>query len=406
MKLTAKNVRTEGITNDKDEQIYFDDKDTNFGLRLRKRGDGTIARTLIFQFGRYPKITIGAVDKIEFGKARKTAKGHYATALKGEDPSRDKKEAKASSAETFGAFLPRFLTHARNRLRPRTYPDLERHLNIKAKSLHDLPLAKITRRDIAAVTSAVAEEAGDTTSNRVRTSLSAYFAWLMGEGLVDVNPVVGTTKREERKRERILSPDELRLIWAHAGDDHYAAIIRLLALTGARADEIASLCWSEVRDNLIVLPPDRVKNGRTHEIPLSAAARAIIEGQPRRANLDGKPRDLIFGTGDGAFSGWSNCKHRLNERIKKATGKALPHWTPHDLRRSFSTHANELGLAQPHIIETVLGHVSGFRAGVAGVYNHASYRNEKRIALDRWADRLLAWIEGRTSNVTALRRPA
>jgi integrase len=326
--------------------------------------------------------------------------------LQGEDPSRDKKQTKIKAAETFGAFLPRFLSQARDRLRPRTYPDLDRHLTVKAKPLHNLPLAQITRRDIAAVTGTVAHDAGIVTSNRVRTSLSAFFAWAMGEGLVEANPVIGTTKRDEKKRERVLSPDELRLIWVHAGDDHYGSIIRLLALTGARANEIAALCWSEVRDDLVVLPPDRVKNGRTHEIPLSAAARAIIEARSQRTSMDGKPRDLIFGTGEGAFSGWSNCKNALNARIKKATGKALPDWRPHDLRRSFSTHANELGIAQPHIIEAVLGHVSGFRGGVAGVYNHATYRPEKRQALERWADTLLAWTEGRQSNVVSLPRSA
>ena len=39
---------------------------------------------------------------------------------------------------------------------------------------------------------------------------------------------------------------------------------------------------------------------------------------------------------------------------------------------------------QPHIIEAVLNHVSGHKAGVAGIYNRAAYANEKRDALDRW----------------------
>jgi integrase len=405
VKLTVKSTLGLKLPRGKRDHIEFDDAIPGFGLRLREGG----SRTWIFQYAlgsKQRRIAIGKATALTADKARAIAADLHAKVRLGQDPSGDKAQAKIKSGETFGAFLPRFLAHQRDRLRPRTYPDLERHLAVKAKALHVLPLAKITRRDIATVTSAVADDAGDVTSNRVRTSLSAYFAWLMGEGLIEHNPVIGTNKREEKKRERVLSSDELRLIWTHAGDDHYSAIIRLLALTGARADEIASLCWSEVRDDLIVLPPDRVKNGRTHEIPLSDAARAIIKAQPRRTNLDGRPRDLIFGTGDGAFSGWSNCKDRLSVRIEKATGKSLPHWTPHDLRRSFSTHANELGIAQPHIIEAVLGHVSGFRAGVAGVYNHASYRNEKRIALDRWADTLLAWVKGRDSKVTTLRRPA
>jgi hypothetical protein len=63
----------------------------------------------------------------------------------------------------------------------------------------------------------------------------------------------------------------------------------------------------------------------------------------------------------------------------------------------------DLGIL-PHIIEALANHVSGHKAGVAGVYNKATYVAEKRQALDRWADHLLAIVEGRESNVTPLRR--
>jgi hypothetical protein len=45
----------------------------------------------------------------------------------------------------------------------------------------------------------------------------------------------------------------------------------------------------------------------------------------------------------------------------------------------------ELGVF-PHIIEAILNHVSGHKAGVAGIYNRARYYTEMREALQRWAD--------------------
>jgi len=169
-----------------------------------------------------------------------------------------------------------------------------------------------------------------------------------------------------------------------------------------------------------VLPGERTKNHRPHIVPLSDAAAAIIAEQPRR---DG--RDLIFGRGANPFSGWSNCKERLDAKIAKESGKAIPHWTPHDLRRTFATYAGgglpeyQLkavparereaagGLGeQPHVIEAVLNHVSGHKAGVAGIYNRSSYAREKKVALDKWADRLMAIVVGRDSNITPLRREA
>ena len=59
---------------------------------------------------------------------------------------------------------------------------------------------------------------------------------------------------------------------------------------------------------------------------------------------------------------------------------------------------------QPHVIEQVLNDQSGAKAGVAGVYNRSPYANEKRQAVERWAEHLLGLIEGRPAKITALRR--
>jgi integrase len=403
VRLTVKSTAALKLPPGQSDFIAWDSDVAGFGIRLRAGG----ARSWIFQFrvgSKQRRLTLGSVSAVDLAKAREIAKDLYARVRLGQDPASTKADAKIKSAETFEAIVRRFLAYQRARLRPRTYPDVERHLLKHSKVLHGLQLANITRRDIATVTAAVAENCGDPTSNRVRTSLSKYFAWCLAEGLIDQNPVAGTNKREEKKRTRVLSPDELRLVWTHAGDDHVGTILKLLALTGARANEIAALHWSEVHGDLIVLPPERVKGNRAHEIPLAAAAREIIEAQPKRTNADGAARDLLFGAALGPFSSWSSCKKEIDARIAKTAGKPLLHWTPHDLRRSFSTHANELGIASPHIIECCLGHVSGFQAGVASVYNLAHYQSEKRIALERWADCLLSWVEGRESNVVTLRQ--
>jgi hypothetical protein len=64
----------------------------------------------------------------------------------------------------------------------------------------------------------------------------------------------------------------------------------------------------------------------------------------------------------------------------------------------------EIGIS-PHVIEAVVNHVSGHKSGVAGVYNRAQYRDEKRLALERWADWLLAEVEGRApAKILPLRR--
>ena len=158
-------------------------------------------------------------------------------------------------------------------------------------------------------------------------------------------------------------------------EDQFSDIVRLLILTGQRRDEIGGLRWSEIDFDrgLIVLPPARTKNNRQHELPLSRQSRAILERQPRR-------REIVFGRGEHGYGHWSDSKAALDRRLNGVTD-----WRLHDLRRTAATMIAELGVP-PHIVEAILNHVSGHRAGVAGIYNRAKYEGEMRQALDRWAE--------------------
>jgi integrase len=218
----------------------------------------------------------------------------------------------------------------------------------------------------------------------------------MREGLADSNAVIGTNKAVTKgARDRVLTDDELRLIWSALGDNKYDDVLRLLTLTGQRRLEIGGLRWSEVDFDkaVISLPAERTKNARPHDVPLSPAALSVLKARHRLAG-----RDHIFGA--NGFAGWSNCKVLLDARI--ASKGAIPAWRLHDLRRTVSTMMHdELGIA-PHIVEAVLNHVSGHRAGVAGVYNRALYAKEKAVALARWAEHLGAIVSGRSSKVVAM----
>jgi integrase len=188
----------------------------------------------------------------------------------------------------------------------------------------------------------------------------------------------------------VLSDAELKTIWA-ACRGEFGEAVKLLMLTGQRENEIGRLRWDEVREEEIVLPADRTKNGRAHVIPLSEPGKKIL------SQFKDDSRHCVFGRDDVGFRGWASGKQLLDERA------ALPHWTIHDLRRTVATRMAELGV-QPHIIEAVLNHVSGHKAGVAGIYNRASYDKEKREALNIWAEHVTALIEGRPANVLPLKR--
>ena len=120
--------------------------------------------------------------------------------------------------------------------------------------------------------------------------------------------MVGTRKAtEEISRDRILSEEELRLIWQLAGDGEYGAIIRLLILTGQRREEVGGMLWSELhlQRGLWSISAERTKNGKPHEVAVSTLALKILNAQSKR-----EERDLVFGAREGAFQdGRGRKKH-------------------------------------------------------------------------------------------------
>jgi integrase len=292
------------------------------------------------------------------------------------------------TGETFGAEIERYLLRRRGSLKPRSFNAVERHLRQYSAPLHKLPLADIDRRAIAVLLGQIETSSGATSRNRLRSSLSAFWAWAIAEGLAEQNPVTGTMKAEVgASRDRVLSAEELKRLWHALGDNRFSEIVRLLLLTACRRNEIGNLTWEEIdlKRNQIALAPDRTKNGRGLELPLSTQALAVIERVPRRNSSP-----FLFSDAKG-FSGWDQDKMRLDGRL------GIAPWRLHDLRRSAATYMAELGV-NPWIIEAVLNHYSkstlgnvelpGHKASVAGIYNRAKYAADMRDALQRWADHL------------------
>lgn len=387
MKLTQAAVATLKLPKGKSETITFDDDLPGFGLRMRAGG----SCTWIYQYklgSQHRRVTLGNAAALTVTQARKTATELHAHVRLGKDPAGEKIEGRVRATETMGAIVQTYLAHQRQRVRPRSYAGTERHLLTYSKPLLILPLVGINRRTIAARLSVIAAKSGAASANRMRSSLSAFFAWCMREGLLESNPASGTNVQPEKSRERVLSGDELKLIWnATAGDDDYSAIMRLLMLSGQRREEIGGLRWSEVLEDRIALPGVRTKNGHAHSVPLTSTMRSILAARVRNG-------EFVFGARNGqSFHGWGSSKAALDRRIS-ATGVELAHWTQHDLRRTMATWLAESGTA-PHIIEAILNHVNGHKSGVAGVYNRANYEPQKRAALERWGDHIETLIGGK-----------
>jgi integrase len=409
MRLTqavAKRLATTG-----GREIAFDDALPGFGLRRGSRW--------IYQYSigtKQRRFTIGRFPALDAAKARELAADLHARVRLGEDPQAAKDTARAQAEETFEACLRKYLPWQKRQVRASTYGENERHLLRNLAPLHGLRIDTVDRRSIAAQLTRLTIDVGSRQANATRASLAKFLDWCLREGLAESNQALLTNKNAENRRERVLSNSELTEIWRALPNNDFGTIVKILILTGQRKSEIADLSWHEIDFDrgAINLPARRVKNGRDHTVPLSSPVTAMLKAQPHRLG-----RDLVFGSGNGGFSGWSKLKLALDEtvlatrekarkgqqkqRARTGTAQPMPAWTIHDLRRSAATGMAELGV-QPHIVEAILNHVSGHRAGVAGIYNKAVYESEKRAALALWADHVLALVEGRSSNVTSLKR--
>lgn len=391
MKLTQPMISKLALPPGKSDAIFFDDALPGLGLRLRGGGK----RSWIFQYGigtKQRRMTLGVVPALTLTAARKTAGELHARVRLGEDPAASKSEGQRRAADTVEAMLRLYLPEKRQTLALGSYVATERHLLRYAKPLHGLGVALVSRRDIGSLLATVAASSGGPSANFTRTSLSAFFSWCMTRGLIEQNPVIGTHIARMEPRTRFLSLAELAAVWRACSDDAYGAIVRLLILTGQRREEIGGLRLDEIGEGIIALPASRAKNKRAHLIPLTAPAQAILAAQPPRG-------EFVFGI--QPFTSWSRGKSLL-DAVLTAAGEKLATWTLHDLRRSAATGMAESGVA-PHIVEAVLNHVSGHKAGVAGVYNRATYEKEKRTALAAWAEHVLAAVEGRASTVVPMR---
>jgi integrase len=250
----------------------------------------------------------------------------------------------------------------------------------------------------------------DARGRKMHSALSVLFGWLKDERMVRSNPCINVPRPgPPPARERKLSEAEVRWFWKGCDclGPPYGSLLKLLLLTGCRVAEVTGMRRLELGDDgaTWTIPSERTKNHRPHLVPLAPLARAVLTATPQVESAAG----YAFTYSGALLTGFSRIKAKLDAamlaaaREEEATA-VLPAWRLHDLRRTVSTMMHErLGIA-PHVVEAVLNHVSGHKAGVAGTYNVAEYRAEKTAALDRWAAHVEGIVERRPANVVPIAR--
>ena len=258
----------------------------------------------------------------------------------------------------------------------------------------DQLVTEITSKDVKRMLADVGDRSRSA-ANKAYKWLSRMYTWGIQHDQLETHPLVGLKRPfPEPKRDRVLQKFEIMLVADVATKItwQFGALLILLLLTGQRLREVAGMRWDEI--DLVkrewIIPSTRTKNKRAHLVPLSKQVMAILRHIRELTSGDG----LILTTnGRTPVSGFSKAKLTIDALIARATNRMVPEWVMHDLRRTMATGCSELKIPLEHS-EAALNHISGTQGGVAGTYHLYKFAKEKRVALQRWADKVEAICGG------------
>lgn len=302
-------------------------------------------------------------------------------------------------------------------LDPAAPPQKRRRANAKATllSVHGKVNARdLTKRQLIALLDEIVDRGAPITANRTYALLNQLFEWAAAKDLIPASPMAGVERPggEERPRERALNGEEVKAFWSNIDNPKVEMAaptrlaLKLLLVTAQRRGELTFAKWShfDLHAKLWTIPIELLKSSHArrqkpepHVVPLSTLALKVLE-------------QLNAITGDGLYvlPAYADMKKQApySERVlsravrENAEHFGIPHWTPHDLRRTAASFMTKLGIPRLHV-EKVLNHSTG---DIAEVYDRHDYAAEKRIALERWSAHLTDLIEGRDQKVIPLAR--
>jgi integrase len=405
------------------DQFLWDDEVPGFGLKVTPQG----RRTYVLQYrmgGRCAptrRYTIGRHGVWTPDEARGDAKRLRKLVDQGVDPHAADRERQRTEVDlAFDVYLDRFLEqYGKVNWAAGTYGSAKSNLDRYVKKVLDRkPLPSITRRDVQEVLDKLPKGKPALPRN-VFAHTRKLFSWAVERGDIERSPFEGMKSPSAvASRERVLSDEELRLVWlgSETLDAPFGALVRLLMRLGQRRDEVAGMQWPELdRERALwTIPGSRTKNGETQLVPLGAddvAALDVLAGcadEPEKERRWPRKGYVLTTNGKTPISGFSKTKTRLDAAMLALARKDDPEatiepWRFHDLRRTLATGMQRLGV-RFEVTEALLNHVSGSKAGVAGVYQRHNWAEEKRTALAAWARHLTAICSRRreVSNIVAL----
>jgi integrase len=339
------------------------------GLALRVSRSGRKTWTLFYSWaGERKRMTLGTYPATSLASARTRADEVRAAVEAGKDP-----QSIFSAPATLQSICDDWL--AREGAGLRTSVVRQQTLaRLVYPALGSRPIASLRRSDVITLCDDIEATSGAAMADKTLAFLRRAFNWYALRNEDFVSPIVrGMSRDRALPRARILTDDELRVIWRTAETfGTFGRLVRFLLLTAARRTEAAAMPWTEITDGEWLLPARRNKTKLDLVRPLSPTALAVL-GTPSGAYVFPNGRN-----GHGPLRGYGALKEAFDAAVTAANGGVpLEPWTLHDCRRTARSLMSRAGVPTDHA-EQCLGHVIG---GIRGIYDRHSYRDEKAAAL-------------------------
>jgi len=360
---------------------------------------------------RLRRLTLGTYPALGLAQARtKAQRALSQLTTKGIDPAVGKREAR--NAGSFGELAADYIE---NHAKPKKKSWKEDQRKVRADippAWKNLPVKTITRKHVYALLDRIVKRGAPVAANRVLGLVSRIFTYGIDKDWLDSNPAARISKQKETPRERTLTDEELKALWilldatktptrtpGAVCTPNIARGLQLILRTGQRPGEVFGMEWSDINEagGWWTIPGTKIKNGKTHRVPLTQAALALI-AEARAAGSG--PDGWVFEAQCGGGNRWQAAN--VISRLRHA-GLLTGDYSRHDLRRTVATGLMQHAGTTRAVLSQVLNHTdSGPRA--TAVYDQYSYDREKRKALEAWGRHLDALLHGTTSRVVTFRR--
>lgn len=381
-----------------------------FGARISPTGRVTWIATKSIGKGKgsMQRVVLGHYPGMNLDAARLEAGLTISRLAKGEDVVSQVKQAKRDKVErlsgltlieAYDTYISEWSAKSR-RSASGSYRDKVQHVlkNAVAALGNSTRVNAVTKADVRSLLKTHKDAGHFEAARWLFSQLRPFFEWCVHEEIITLSPCNGVVPPDAAKeRQHKLLDAEIVALMSCA-----IPYYRVLLLTAQRRTEVASMQWCELNLDRRewVIPSSKTKNGREHLVPLSPAVVSIL--RPLRGER--KLSEYVFGKyADAPFSGFSKATRELQAdmlaKLREDDAEAeQSDWRIHDLRRTAASGMAALRV-QPHIIEAVLNHTVSKLQRTYQVY---LYADEKRQALELWADHLAQLCAPKDSNVTPI----